>query len=422
MKNFNNLIFTLAFLAIPFLLCSQVTVNSAGKLTVTGNDIQVDDSFPWLYLNSTTTGNQGIYFETSGLTNSSLIYFPASDYFRLQSGNSNIYMLDNGNIGMGTSSPTGKLEVNGGIFVVDNTGSSLIRMKAAGTNEAQMTASADLLEIETYTGQIRIDANGGGNGIDFEVGSNVDAMRINGDGNVGIGTVSPADKLEVNGGSIRLNSGGAKFVRFYNGNTQTAFISGLANNNMQLNTENGGSIFVNSDNFINLNVNGANSLSTAMRLNSNGNVGIGTTAPAYKLQVAGDVDVTGELTSASDMRLKKDIERIPATAVEMVRKLNPVSYNFDREMYPEMNLAERTKYGLLAQEVEAVFPNLVSEGAEVTNAHGETIKVKSVNYMELIPVLVRCIQEMEEELAGYENLEKEVDLLRKELAELRSSR
>ncbi len=59
--------------------------------------------------------------------------------------------------------------------------------------------------------------------------------------------------------------------------------------------------------------------------------------------------------------------------------------------------------GFIAQEMESVLPTLVSEGGEVTDPAGETFASKSVNYMEIIPLLTKAIQEQQamiEELTG----------------------
>jgi len=138
---------------------------------------------------------------------------------------------------------------------------------------------------------------------------------------------------------------------------------------------------------------------TSMVIDQNRNVGIGTSSPGYKLQVNGDTDVTGELTAASDKRLKKDIENIE-NALGVVSQLSPKTYKFRTDEYPNMELAEGTKMGFIAQQLEDILPELVRTGGVVENTRGEKFNSKSVNYIELIPLLTKAIQEQQEIIAN----------------------
>jgi hypothetical protein len=122
----------------------------------------------------------------------------------------------------------------------------------------------------------------------------------------------------------------------------------------------------------------------------------------------GDVKVTNTLTAVtlteSDRRLKENIETFKnkETALEKLMKLNPVSYNYknnrpefgpisksDTGAAPQVidsSLVNRKHFGFIAQELESVYPDLVYNNAE---------GVKSINYTELIPVLVRAIKEQQ---------------------------
>ncbi|MBN1186453.1 MAG: tail fiber domain-containing protein, partial [Bacteroidales bacterium] len=63
-------------------------------------------------------------------------------------------------------------------------------------------------------------------------------------------------------------------------------------------------------------------------------------------------------------------------------------------------------YGFTAQELEEVFPELVStEAHPPEDEKGEPLIYKSINYIEMIPILTQAIQEQQEEI---EDLKKEL--------------
>ena len=88
----------------------------------------------------------------------------------------------------------------------------------------------------------------------------------------------------------------------------------------------------------------------------------------------------------SDERFKRDIEEIPGAlaALEQVRGVN---YTFRTEEFPERDFTEEKQYGVIAQEVQKVFPELVHEDKE---------GYLSVNYTGLIPVLLQALKEQQQ--------------------------
>jgi hypothetical protein len=114
-----------------------------------------------------------------------------------------------------------------------------------------------------------------------------------------------------------------------------------------------------------------------------GNVGIATTNATSKLYVVGDTYISGILTatdinSASDIRLKTNIKSFENT-LEKIVQINGVSFN-----WIENNAKSG---GIIAQDVEKVFPELVNDGDH-----------KTVNYNGLIGVLVESIKELKQEI------------------------
>lgn len=125
----------------------------------------------------------------------------------------------------------------------------------------------------------------------------------------------------------------------------------------------------------------------------------------------GNVRITGTSTiqaliNPSDIRLEENIVsladcRDESNALSCVLGMNVVKYNYkDRskellgdtatiEKEIEENTVKELHYGLLAQELQAIYPELVKEGQD---------GYLGVNYIELIPILIRSIQELKQEL------------------------
>ena len=118
--------------------------------------------------------------------------------------------------------------------------------------------------------------------------------------------------------------------------------------------------------------------------NNGGNVGIGTTNPTVKLEVNGRLKTQG-INELSDVRYKKDIQTL-TNALANIEKLRGVSYDWKQAEFPEKNFDAKHQIGLIAQELELVFPELVN-----TDAEG----YKSVDYSKLVAVLIEAVKEQQ---------------------------
>jgi hypothetical protein len=126
-------------------------------------------------------------------------------------------------------------------------------------------------------------------------------------------------------------------------------------------------------------------------------VTIGNVSPYLlnKLTVGGGVAATAYVTS-SDRRLKTNIQGLKYGLKDVLR-LRPVSYN-----WIDPNQSQDTQLGLIAQEARDVIPEIVL---------GNEAKEKlSVNYTELIPVLINAIKEQQEQI---DDLKQQVEKLKK---------
>ncbi len=146
--------------------------------------------------------------------------------------------------------------------------------------------------------------------------------------------------------------------------------------------------------------------STTSFIHATGRVGIGTTLPAYKLHVIGEIKSNG-ITETSDVRFKKDITNIERS-LDKLMLLRGVNYTWKKEEYPEMAFKNGVQLGVIAQEIETVFPELVS-----TDDEG----YKSVDYSHLVPVLIEAIKELNIE---NEQLETKVNEMNSDLESIKA--
>lgn len=116
-----------------------------------------------------------------------------------------------------------------------------------------------------------------------------------------------------------------------------------------------------------------------------------------------DVVVANTFTVFSDARVKNSIESLSAGLNELMQ-LRPVKFKYNKNIDKD----DKLRFGLIAQEVESVMPNLViNEDVDFNPETGEIIRTpgefKTLNYMDLIPVLVNAIQEQQQRIEELEN-------------------
>ena len=175
-------------------------------------------------------------------------------------------------------------------------------------------------------------------------------------GNVGIGTTTPGAVLDIN-------------------NASTSNTAGLRIN-AQLNGSGPGLKIVSSTRSSSQNVMEVDSSTgSAMVVQASGNVGIGITSPGEKLEVSGNIKATS-FVSTSDRRLKQDIHSVEGLG--NILRLRGVRFNWRSTGQPEV--------GLIAQEVEKIFPEMV-----VTDAQSG---YKAVKYQSLVAPLIESTKEL----------------------------
>jgi hypothetical protein len=182
-------------------------------------------------------------------------------------GSGNNLIVSGGNVGIGTASPSERLQVAGNI----NVGTTL-----------PLLLSNDTVNEVNYINGIYYTTDNSGYGIAFGKivsGTKTKQLVIRDSGNVGIGTNSPARKLEVSQtGDAFINIRGS-----YSNN------SGIIFSDIDLNGDSCAIRNDREDNALWFSTNGINN--ERMRITSGGNVGIGTDSPTTKLDVNGGVKV-----------------------------------------------------------------------------------------------------------------------------------
>lgn len=155
----------------------------------------------------------------------------------------------------------------------------------------------------------------------------------------------------------------------------------------------------------------------------------GSSSNYYAAYFNGEGTLTASAWTTSDRKFKSNIETIEG--LEVIGNLAPKSYTFDQEKYPSIRLSEGKNYGLIAQEVEKVLPELVRDIMHPAkldkegNVEYEAFQYKGVNYIGLIPFTIAAIQEqqhiIEEKETRIVQLEKEVEEIKGRLDALGTS-
>jgi hypothetical protein len=270
-------------------LNTYTTVNPASNVFLYS---QANDRDSWIYLDSAdTSSNWGIYHRQ---IDSAVSNLPANSIGFIGGGTSTLQSyisLTNGSayfagsVGIGTVSPTNTLQVNGQIAIKGDESADNVKIHIqASDNSNRYTIKTDL--DGTTTNDLLI----------FRSNTVDNMLVLKGNGNVGIGTTNPTQKLDVAGyamagdglyrTSIYGSNGGAWISFGDTGVLESLGRIGAYSALFNINSINGDTSFQYNS-------------SEKMRITTAGNVGIGVTNPGVRLQVVN----TGSVTSTSTVRI-----------------------------------------------------------------------------------------------------------------------
>jgi len=284
-----------------------------------------------------------------------------------------------GNVGIGTSSPSGKLMLfqgtAGNVFqnIVSNQGSST----QVGINLSPSMTESEVASNPAQASIYATDSNYGANIIFASkatgaVGNALtERMRITSDGNLLLGTTD--------------NGSGAKLVFFSTTAAQQLKAAGTAPaitfSNTITSPTIGGSLGACTSAGQFLSGTAAGDMILINQFTGN---------KLYITNYSGGVYLTQGATSwtaNSDIRLKNINSHIE-NAVEKLSTLQTINFSYKDDKFKKQNL------GLIAQEVEKIFPELIDK-----NGDG----MLGVRYTELVPVLIKAVQELKAEIETLKN-------------------
>ena len=251
-----------------------------------------------------------------------------------------------GNVGVGTISPTQKLDVAGNVRIEGLTTAGLVQTDASGNLSSATAASLDATTASNGLTKVGTDIRLGGSALtaatDVPLGGN--NLTFTG-GKVGVGTAPTTYTLEVrhgNGTPVVGNTNGLAITNATGATSTWSLYSSVTNSVLQL---------------------------------------------YYGGVKEVEFTADGSIQTISDSTAKTQVRLVEDGQMAHLMRLRPKSYLYRHQV------GTRRQYGLMAQDLAAVYPNLTTHGLDDDGKEYWT-----VNYIGLVPVLVKALQEQQQQL------------------------
>jgi hypothetical protein len=294
----------------------------------------------------------------------------------IYSGNTERMRIDtSGNVGIGTSSPAANRKLT-----ISNTGQVAAMRIDAPTGYDSFIEFTENSSVTANT-YWQINKTTSTHALQFWNGS--ERMRITSGGDVGIGTSSPSGRLHV-------SSSGTPTIFLTDPSGALRFVTSTGTNYIQSGTSTSTSAAP-------LVFSGINAGIEYGRFSAAGGFSVGTTSDPG----VGAIYATGNITAFfSDKRLKNVSGKIE-NALDKVKSLSGVYYTMNDVAKANGYDSDETQVGVIAQEVEAVLPEIVKAAPFDLDENGNSKSgenYKTVQYEKLVPLLIEAIKELKAEV------------------------
>lgn len=312
---------------------------------------------------STTADNLGNHIATNNIQ--------LNDKFLSNDGGNEGIRIDNsGKVGIGTTAPTQALDVSGtGKFSTSIINSGFRTYFGKDGSNLHWFATTDGV-AEPYNLGYGVESSAGILSHRWNT-SGVERMRLNSNGYLGIGTNAPNRKLHV-----------------LSADNSSVYIESTT-------SDNNGMVILNA----NTTQNWSNNWHEFVIFQNQGNY-IGTISA-----VSNGSGIAYNTTS--DYRLKTDLKNY--SGLDLVNKIKTYDYAWKKD--------SSRMYGVMAHELQAVLPYMVTGEKDAVDATGQIIP-QAVDYSKLTPILVKAIQEQNEKL---ELQKQEIEELKKEILAIKKN-